>query len=139
MIRLIYGADEQIAQWTLERIRECGQFTLPRAIGIADDNGLIAGVVYHGFTGLNCEMSIAAESPRWASRGRLFFLFAYPFEQLGCQRVTAITARANKRSRDMLERLGFKLEGVARCAMPKNKDAMIYGMVRDECKWLENR
>lgn len=134
MITLVYGADALVADWAGQRLgMEFKDFT---AIGIAEEGKLIAGVVYHGYRDENIEMNIVAETPRWISKGRLHALFFYPFGQLQCQRVTAITARKNKRTRKMLLGLGFALEGVMRCALPQRRDAMIYGLLNNECKWI---
>lgn len=138
MITLVYGADAQVAQWVAAHIRHVDNFDKVTAIGIAEDGKLIAGVVYHRFAQENIEMSIAATTPRWIGKGRLHALFYYPFAQLGCTRVTAQTPRGNKRARRMLEGLGFKLEGVMREAYPHQKDAFIYGLLKRECRWIDN-
>ena len=111
-------------------------FAHPQAIGITENGKLVGGVVYDRFTPFGCEMSIATLSPRWASRGRLHAFFFYPFCELGLVRVTALTARNNKRSRRMLEKLGFSLEGKARRAFDGRQDLMIYGLLRADCKWI---
>ncbi len=82
------------------------------------------------------EVSFAFDSPLWATNYVLGAVCRYPFDQLGCIRVTAICAKKNKRSRQMVERIGFKLEGVARKAFGKD-DACIYGLLRPECRFLE--
>lgn len=129
---LIYGRDAEIVAWLNARTPGLPEGT---AIGVARDGILIAGIAYTRFTGAAVEMAIAADRPSWASPRVLAALFAYPFVQLGCRRVTAITARRNKRCRRLLEGVGFVLEGKARHALPDD-DAMIYGMLRRECRWI---
>lgn len=109
-----------------------------RAIGIVLANKLIAVALYHHFRpGVpDIEMTIIAESPRWCVKGALQFLLAYPFETLKCARVTALIGRKNKRSRRMVEGLGWKLEGTCRRAWDGKQDCMVYGMLREECRWL---
>jgi RimJ/RimL family protein N-acetyltransferase len=133
---LLTGWDGAVAQWVGERlgIEDFGQY---KAIGVVDDQTLIAGVVYNNLRHPNIEMTIASESPRWCSRRILFGLFAYPFNQLRCQRVTAVTERKNQPTRAFLYRLGFREEGQMRRAFPSGEDAVIHGMLREECRWLE--
>lgn len=106
------------------------------AVGIVHHNRLIGGVLYHNYTGGNCEMTIATTSPRWATRNIISELLAYPFEWLGCRRITAITDADNTKSKSMLERLGFQQEGVIREGSPRENgtDAIIYGLLKREYK-----
>lgn len=142
---LILGRDHGVAEWVarqLDGFDHAEDFGLGSAIGIAKDGVLICGVVYNNFHkgrhGNTVGMTIFASSPKWINRGTLRALFHYPFVQLGCVRVTALTAKRNKRARRFLEGLGFQLEGVSRKAFDGRMDAMIYGLLRDECKWLDS-
>lgn len=137
--RLVFGDDANIATWVKLRIpvwASPGKFV---AIGIVDDetNKPLAGVIYNGFREGDCNMSVAADDPRWCSRRVLSVLFQYPFIQLEQRRVTAICARRNRRARKFVERIGFKVEGKLRHAFQKDA-AIIYGLLRDECRWLPN-
>lgn len=91
-------------------------------------------VVYNNYAHRNINMSIATTSPKWASRGFLKAMFHYPFEQLDCRRVTGITAASNMKTIDLLERLGFIYEGRLREFF--GEDALVYGMLKGECRWL---
>ncbi len=96
----------------------------------------IRGVVlYTNYRGASIEMSCAGE-PGWLTRKSLRVFFDYPFVQLKCRRVTGIVHRKNKRSRDMCERLRYRLEGVCKHGF-ETGDAIIYGMTRAECIWIE--
>jgi RimJ/RimL family protein N-acetyltransferase len=108
------------------------------AIGIVLANKLAAVAIFHDFRSNvpDIQMTMIAEDPRWCTKGALQFLLAYPFETLGCRRVTALVARKNRRSRRLVEGLGWKLEGTCRRAWDGKQDAMVYGMLREECRWL---
>jgi RimJ/RimL family protein N-acetyltransferase len=138
-VNLVFGADQFIAHWVAQRVREFNpmheKYT---CIGVADDARLIAGMVYHQYRGHDLVMTFAADSPKWANKGNLGAFFRYPFGQLGCKRVTTFAARKNKRSRKLIEGVGFKLEGVMRKGNG-DQDAMIYGMLAEECKWIERK
>lgn len=61
----------------------------------------------------------------------------YVFEQLRCERVTAITRESNGKARRALRRLGFKHEGTLR-GHYDGDDGMVYGLLRTEQKVLRN-
>lgn len=134
---LAYHDDSVIVPWVANRLGYAPHdFEQARSIGIVRQGNLIAGVIYTEYREDSISMTIASTSPMWASKDNLYYLFDYPFNQLGCRRVTAFTAKKNKKSRKFLERLGFKLEGLIREGF-QGKDACVYGMLKRECKWLE--
>lgn len=131
---IVFGADREIAQWVGDRLG----LDLSRdsvALGIVRRGKLVAGVVYNNYRAGNIEMTIASDSPMWATRQALAVLFRYPFHQLKCRRVTAVTKATNQPVRAFLCRLGFQQEGILRLGF-EDDDAAVFGMLRSECKWL---
>lgn len=114
-------------------------FLFPVGIGIIRGTQLVGGVIYHNWRELDgdIEVSVAFDDPRWCLPQTLRVLFTYPFVTLNCERMTAIIARKNKRSRRLTEGLGFRLEGTVRRAIGRKSDAMLYGMLRSECRFLK--
>lgn len=97
---------------------------------------LVAGVTYSQFNGANIVVDIAAEQGhRWCTPEILYCLFAFPFEQLGCTRMTAPVAASNLRSRKFVEHLGFTLEATLSDACADG-DLLLYCMTRKNCRWL---
>lgn len=100
MIRAVYGQSEIVARFVasippFDPTRGFGNCT---AIGWDEDGVLIGGVVYHDWnpeSGI-IELSAASVSKRWLTRKSLQLMFAYPFDQLGCQMVVLRTAADNK-------------------------------------------
>lgn len=141
-LRVIWGEREAVALWVLARMPSVNN--LPggyEAIGFSRGDDVVGGVVFTSFspsspTGGDIQIWGAGETG-WLSRRTLFAIFDYPFRQLGCHRVTAIVARKNKRSRKMVEDIGFKLEGVMRQGTAPRHDAMVYGLLADECRWMK--
>ena len=115
------------------------EFSPSAAIGIAIGDELVAGVVYHEYRKLahggSIQASIAATTPRWCSRAVLRDIFAYPFDQLRCSRLWVSVARTNKPSRSLVQRMGFKLEGVGRKAWDGRVDTVVYSMLPYENPW----
>lgn len=136
MIRILSGADDYVTAWVQQRI-PWASYERCTAIGVMDDDRVIAGVVYSNFRGCDIEMSAAADDPRWMSPTRLAFFFGYPFQQLEVLRVTAVTEKRNKRARKLVERLGFVLEGTHPKAID-GRTACTYGMLREKCKWIRS-
>jgi RimJ/RimL family protein N-acetyltransferase len=127
-------AGKEVCEWVGERVG-ITNFGLCTTLGIADESGLIAGVVFNNYREpATIEATIASTSPRWCSRGTLGVIFGYVFDQLGCRRLTAVTGSKNQPVRAFLCRLGFREEGLLRHGF-KEDDAVVFGMIRDECRW----
>lgn len=109
-----------------------------QALAILDnENQFVGGVVVTDFRGHDCTVSLASENPMaWADsvkRG----VFDYIFNQLGCVRVTGITKKGNRKARAFMESLGFQLEGNLRLGFDGIKDALVYGLLARECRYLD--
>jgi hypothetical protein len=130
---------EEIATFVQGRIHDCRPFEGDiAAVPITRHGILIAGIVWHSYDARakNIEGAIASSSPYWASRRVLRFAFEIPFKALGCRRVTARCNASNTKSRRLLERLGFQLEGLLRQAAHDGGDVLIYGLLKEECRFL---
>lgn len=136
---ILLGADEMVGEMVRSRVPRMhdGQWGPHTTLGVVRRGVLVGGVVYHGFRGFDVQMSAAFDTPGWALPGTMRAIFAYPFLDLGCRRVTAFVGRKNKRSRKLVEGLGFALEGVARRGMDGYEDAFLFGMLKEKCKWLK--
>ena len=136
--RFIYGRDKKLASWAAAQIRAGGGFPRDvRAVGVERGGELIAVALWHTLSVRNCMMSIATNrSKRCASREFLFRSFAYPFLQLDLPRVTCILDEGNGDSVRLAQHLGFKLEGRLRRAAPEGRDDLVFGMLREECRWI---
>lgn len=120
MAHLIFGRDEMLARWAAQQIpymSEAG-FGPCKAIGVATGEGpdakLLAAVVYHFWVPAHatCMVSIAASSPRWATRGTIRALLSVPFEQYGVQKLWSMMAHTNERAIRFNKGIGFRQEAV---------------------------
>jgi RimJ/RimL family protein N-acetyltransferase len=129
---------EQLAEWTRARIPGVDSLGSEyQAIGLVDADRIWAAVVYTDYSGFNICMHVASEGKQWMTRGFLFAVFDYPFNQLRVDRVTAFVASRNKASRHFCERIGFQVEGRLREAH-HGDDLIAYGMLKRECRWIEH-
>jgi RimJ/RimL family protein N-acetyltransferase len=134
----IYGQESKVVPWVGQRIDEENFGKECIALGLEEDGKLIAGVVFNWYTGPSIAMHVAAEpGRRWLNRDFLYRCFAYPFLQLNCNRVTGLVKVDNLDSQRFNEHLGFKKEGVIRQGAEDKTDFILYGMLKDECRWLE--
>ncbi len=96
---------------------------------------LISNLRYSDGKAIDCEMSCATESSVAWKPEVLKVVFGYVFGQLNCVRCTSIVRKNNTRSRAFLEALNFQLEGKLRRAYDGQKDALVYGLLAEECKF----
>ena len=139
MISIITNIDDYVRAWVAKRIGITG-FGLSTAIGVQQDGQLIAGAVFHDYRNEHrqIEASIASDSPRWATRSVLYSLFAYPFNQCDANRLLVTCDESNDKAMKMNKQLGFTPEGILRQMYYPN-DAIVWGMLKDECKWITKK
>lgn len=138
---VLYGADAEVCAWVADRVPVLvgrAPHNAFAALGVVRRGQIAAGVVFHNYrAGIDIEVSLAADDPSWAHPAILRRLFSYPFHQLGVIRLTSIVARKNKRCRKFCIGLGWKLEGVVRKAYDGKDDAVLYGMLEQDARFLE--
>src|SRR3954464_2862919 len=78
--------------------------------------------------------SVAIVDPRCMSRRVLQAMFATVFT-VGA-RVTALVEPDNERALRQMKRMGFCYEGYLRLGIGGTRDALIWGMLRDDCRYL---
>lgn len=134
--RIVYDERERFGQWALERVPYVETWGQYEAIGLERYGEPIASTVYHDYTGSNVLMSFAAiPGKRWLTREYLSAIFLYPFVTLNVRRVTGIIAARNYESLKFATRLGAKLDGIMKNALPDD-DAVIVGILREECRFI---
>lgn len=128
---------DMVAQYVTEQTG--AQFTpgtFAAMMVVDDKRDFVAGIVFSNHRGTDVEVSCAGETPMawrpWVCKA----VFQYVFDQLGCVRCTSITVKGNTRARDFLTGLGFELEGKLRLGYDGTRDALIYGLLRSDCRFL---
>ncbi len=144
-MRLITDQPEIVAQFVATGLQRT--FHPPyTALGWVLEQGqkwtLIGGVVFNDYNGHNMEASIFWKGPM--TRQPIVETLRYVFEQCKCGRLTAKTARGNKRMRCILPRLGFQIEAElkdffgAGTNRDRSKNALVFRMERSAAeKWLK--
>jgi hypothetical protein len=135
--RVLFGADEHVARWVAKRIEGMTVSPGAKALGVAIDERIVAGVVYEQFNGVHCTVSIAAvPGSGWADRRTLAALFGYPFEQLDCTAISVTIPMSNLPSLNLATGLGFKPEAIIAFAAPDGGPLVVLKMFKDTCRWL---
>ena len=135
----IYGQDDRVIAFVSKKLEEYDFPKNASAIGVESNGKLIAGVVFDGYTQAGISMHVAAlEGKHWLSKEFLYAVFAYPFLQLGCNRVTGLVRADNFKAQKLDEHLGFIKEGLIRQGCSDGTNMILYGMLKNECRWIRN-
>lgn len=136
---VISSHQEVLGNWALARIPYSTGWGSFRAIGLVTETEILAAVIYNDFYEAGCAIHIAAVPGKsWLTREFLFAAFDYPFNQLKFRRLTGYVASRNLEAQRLDEHLGFKREGYLRHMLPDD-DVILYGMIRNECRYINGR
>ena len=146
---LLFGFDEQLAKWACDRIPWADYHPSMRAVGVADGGGasddLLAVCIYHNYVAPKvidgktwfgtCEISMAARSPRWATRTTIKNLLRIPFLQYKCRKVFTVIPSSNVRAIEFNKGIGLKPEGTPRHHFAKGVHACLFGLLKSEFEY----
>jgi RimJ/RimL family protein N-acetyltransferase len=93
-------------------------------------------VIFNHYDGVSIELTICADGA--LNRRVMRQMANYAFNDNGVRRVT-VRCRAFSRAARMAEKAGFVREGRLRQAYANGEDALIYGMLREECRFLRSK
>lgn len=141
---ILYGQNESLSDWvSLNVLGVIGLYDkTSKAIGHMKDDKLVAAVTYNNFSTrpdgsfLTVELGIFSTEKTWATKEFLRAVFQYPFIQLGMERVETMCSAEKKDVIAFNKKLGFVPEGYHRQAWPMGGDAISFGMLREDCKWI---
>lgn len=142
-MRLVHGLDKEASAYITARFPDLTRnnpYRAHKAVGIVTDDDVMVGAI--GICLVNeFEASVSMVIDDWRAfpdRKTLKELFGMIFDgPRPLHRVSCQIARGNKKARRIAEKLGFKVEGMKRLGYTERQHAMLYGMLRSECPWLE--
>lgn len=100
------------------------------SMGIERDGQIVAGVIFHCFEG--AAVHITAAGKGW-TRGFLWAVGHYVFQQLKCERITFTTEQPEVVA--LAKRLGAQEEGILRNQFGKGRNGIVLGVLRDEWRY----
>ncbi len=135
---VIYGRRDELVEWAEKRIPGCKFRDDAQTIGLATPDGeIIASTVFDTFSDSSCFVSVAADTSRnWLTRAYLYHCFAYPFIQCDFRRISCVISQSNAASLKFTRACGWAQEGIVRAGGFDGEDAVLFGMLRRECRWL---
>ena len=124
-----------IGDWVASRIN--GQFDKysSNALGLLINGDIKAGVIYEDFNKASVVCHIACE---FLSGEFLAAIFDYPFNSLNVNKIICPVASDNQKSINLVEKMGFSIEGVLTDCHP-NGDILLYTMKKQDCKYLGSK
>ena len=136
MMRIIgFNREEEAEKWAKKIINTADVVGFCRVMSAVDENDeFVCAVVFTNFSSRNIDVNVALsnkfDSPK--ETVRLFnAVFSYVFDQLKASRVTGLIRGKNEASKNFVEHLGFKLEGIMRKSFVDD-DLHIYGFLAEE-------
>jgi len=99
-----------------------------------EDGVLLGMCCFEPKTWFDWHFSVAIEDPRCMSRRVLKAMFTAVFTR--AIRVTALVEPDNDRALRQMKRLGFQYEGYLRLGIEGTRDALVWGMLREDCRYL---
>lgn len=140
MKRVLTGQEEIFGPWMMKIL---GSEWIPgkgSIIGLWEDGtGPIAGCLFESSNGASIMLHIAADSSkRWMNREYLWYVFHYPFMDLGVNKILSPVEASNETCCRFVEHIGFIPEATLKDAAPKG-DLIIYTMTGKQCRWLNLR
>lgn len=135
-MRILHGHDEAVAKFVSARIPHAGDDWGPMsAVGVLDsENKLIAGAVFSMFYPEfgTIQVSMAADSPRWATKKVIREILSTAFDKYGCNKVWTSTPHKSDRVIKFNKRIGFTEEAVLRDHFGKGSHATICRMLKKD-------
>jgi hypothetical protein len=141
MHQYIFGHDEIVANFVAQLIPECRErgFGKCRAIGIADETGLLGGLVYRNWCPEvgTIEISGAAlPGTNWLSRRTIQVMYDYPFYQCDCQMVIKTTMADNYIVLRIMDAVGFDLHYIKRLG-GRDRDGVVGTLTQEQ--WEDSK
>ena len=132
----IWGHDEAVSGWVAQNLGFDRGFGDSRALGVARDDVLIAGVVYHDWYPEHetIQVSAYAQDRHWLTPQIIREIFHYPFSF--CQAVFAQTSPDNAPTRAVFRKLGASEMTVPRL-MGRQQDGILICLTQEA--WEKTR
>lgn len=145
-MEIVWGTSKEpdlnrlLARWAAAHIWGGGnqQFGECRTMGVVLGGDLIAVMVFHNWNPESgvIEISGAGTSKRWLTRTTLRRMFAYPFDDVGCQMVVMRVSERNEPLARMLKVYGFKSHRIPRLR-GRSEDEIVFTLTDDD--WRANK
>lgn len=127
--------NQALIEWAAQRLAWWKSGWRPndgKALAIMSGDLILAVAVYHSFRPGTMTLSLAADHPRWCTRGTIKALTQQPLSISGVWRLESLVAKNNRPARRLLKAAGFKEEGSLREGGPDHEDVMVYSLLESD-------
>jgi hypothetical protein len=137
MMRFIgFDREDEAEKWAKEMIGTPDVTGFCRVMSAVDENDeFVCAVVFTNFSSRNVDVNVVLKPKGFDSPKEFLVLFngvfSYIFGQLKAVRATGLIRGKNIASKNFVEHLGFKLEGVMRKSF-EDDDLHVYGFLAEE-------
>lgn len=138
---VIVGKDHIFGPWITEKLDDATFWSPGRGstVGLCNSDGTIAAAcLFESCNGASILLHCVGEGKDWLNREFLWFVFYYPFEQLGLHKIISPVSSSNAACIRFIKHIGFSLEATLKSADP-NGDLLLFTLERQNCKWLDLR
>jgi hypothetical protein len=141
MLDYVYDHDQIVARFVADLIPHCHRGFGPniKAMGVIEDDKLIAGIVWHNYdpdAGIIEISGAALPKKYWLTRQTIRRMFTYPFHLCDCQMVVQRTPADDTALLYTLSRYGYAFITVPRL-FGRERDGVICCLTREA--WETNR
>jgi hypothetical protein len=109
---LLFNSDELVANWLFACYLQ-RRYSYDRAVGLVRNGELVGAVLFQGWNGANVEVSYYGKNTM--TPGIIRCLAVYILQEFDPARLTAMVPKRAKGWTRSLLKLGFRVEGIARC------------------------
>lgn len=107
-----------------------------RTLGFFVGGKLVGGLIYHNIRPFrDLWWTIYTTDKKWCSRRVLKIIFGLAFDYWKTERISLLVNTDNVSCINLVERLGFKREGLIRKFRDDGADCYFYGILKSENKW----
>jgi RimJ/RimL family protein N-acetyltransferase len=139
MKRIVWNEPQRVMRFVADRV-DAHDFENYSAIGLESDGELIAGVVFDSKVGKSIMMHVASNGSRhWMTPAYMAACFGYAFNQEKVNLIIGLVRADNVDAQRFDEHLGFKRNGLLPQACMDGADLIVYGMLKDECRYIRGK
>lgn len=131
---VVYG--DCVGEWVACELKGRYDAGISKALGIARDGHIDAGIIFEDWNGRSVTVHIAARGR--FTREFLWCVADYAYRQLGVTKLIAPVYSDNSRMIRMILRMGFVPEALIEDAAPDG-DILIFTMTKAQCRFLGSR
>ncbi len=129
--RIVSGTE--VGRWVALQMNGAFSPDTSTAIGLEDDTGLKAGVIYENWNGKSLVVHLAIKGR--ITRSFLGAIFRYGFITCGIEKAIAPISSGNEKINSFVKKVGFLEEARITDAAPDG-DIILYTLKKADCKYL---